>query len=591
MSAMNFFLPISKIEKQDDGSRLVSGYASTPTKDLDGEIVALDAIKSALPGYMEWRAIRQMHQPIAVGTAKEANVDDKGLYLTAKIVDPNCVRLIDEQVLNGFSIGGKKLAKKGDTITEIELIEVSVVDRPANPDCRIEIMKSAKLVDDSGIELVKIATEVDDEPIEIKPSVFRKILSALGFGKTDLEKREFSDKEREHAADTGAAMPDGSFPIENKEDLRNAIQAHGRAKDPEKAKAHIIARAKNLGAEDELPDDWKPGAKKAAAIVELRKFLGKEALDAQGALTALQIICQVIEAEKLEELKGEDEEAQVAALMAAIEQLKAFIASEIMEEGRQPQKHASAMSELKDYVKMTDNTSDLAKRFNKGALSKAAHHIAKAADCHKAACSHMEKCAGSMMAHVKAQKAADGSSEHLTTAMDHMAKANGAMEEMADHHELAQHYCTKAAGGDDIGGEMGPANLSSAGGGGDISLDPTQPMKAAGFMKEVMDTVTEAVRKAAFAEGQLEAIKNMPAGPKKAVIYPVNKTMFGGAPETEPDKAELLMKGINMNATESQDIAQNATTMLRNMFANPGTFAKNTASPEFRADALVKGAN
>lgn len=69
-------------------------------------------------------------------------------------------------------------------------------------------------------------------------------------------KRDFSAEEREALAESGAAMPDGSFPIATKADLANAIQAHGRASDPAKVKAHIIARAKALGATDELPDGW-----------------------------------------------------------------------------------------------------------------------------------------------------------------------------------------------------------------------------------------------------------------------------------------------------------------------------------------------
>ena len=44
-------------------------------------------------------------------------------------------------------------------------------------------------------------------------------------------------------------MPDGSFPIANVEDLKNAIQSIGRAKDPDAAKAHIKKRARDLGHE------------------------------------------------------------------------------------------------------------------------------------------------------------------------------------------------------------------------------------------------------------------------------------------------------------------------------------------------------
>jgi hypothetical protein len=68
--------------------------------------------------------------------------------------------------------------------------------------------------------------------------------------------REISAEERKRLADEGKALPDGSFPIANEEDLRNAIQAIGRASDPEAAKALIKRRAKDLGKEDLIPEDW-----------------------------------------------------------------------------------------------------------------------------------------------------------------------------------------------------------------------------------------------------------------------------------------------------------------------------------------------
>lgn len=74
---------------------------------------------------------------------------------------------------------------------------------------------------------------------------------------TDIFKADFSEKERKKLAKKKEAMLDGSFPIRNTSDLKNAIQAVGRAKDPDKAKAWIKKRAKALGKEDLLPDTWK----------------------------------------------------------------------------------------------------------------------------------------------------------------------------------------------------------------------------------------------------------------------------------------------------------------------------------------------
>lgn len=68
--------------------------------------------------------------------------------------------------------------------------------------------------------------------------------------------REFAPKKREDLAKKGMAMPDGSFPIANAKDLKNAIKAASRAKSPAAAKAHIKKRAKALGLEDLIPEDW-----------------------------------------------------------------------------------------------------------------------------------------------------------------------------------------------------------------------------------------------------------------------------------------------------------------------------------------------
>jgi hypothetical protein len=141
MHNLTLFVPIAKIDK---AQRMVWGYASTPTLDLDDEIVDIEAIKAALPQYMEWRNIREMHQPSAVGVAKEANVDEKGLYIGAKIVDDEAWKKVEAEVYKGFSIGGRTLVKDGNRIKSLELIEISLVDRPANPDCRIELAKIAE---------------------------------------------------------------------------------------------------------------------------------------------------------------------------------------------------------------------------------------------------------------------------------------------------------------------------------------------------------------------------------------------------------------------------------------------------------------
>jgi len=70
------------------------------------------------------------------------------------------------------------------------------------------------------------------------------------------ESRKFTAKQRKSASKDGTAMPDGSFPIKNATDLKNAIKLVGNSKNPAAAKAHIIKRAKKLGLTAKLPKGW-----------------------------------------------------------------------------------------------------------------------------------------------------------------------------------------------------------------------------------------------------------------------------------------------------------------------------------------------
>jgi hypothetical protein len=541
--------------------------------------VSLDAIKTALPAYWEWRNIRQMHQANAVGRAQEANVDGDGLFLTAKIVEEGCIKLIDEKVLQGFSIGGKKLAKKGDTITELELIEISVVDRPANPDCRFTALgKSAS----AGVMLlakpkpsepfgqpVSHETEGDLVISAAEAGPLRKFFGRL-FGK-----REFSDKERSQLADSGAAMPDGSFPIKNEEDLRNAIQAHGRAKNPEAAKKHIIERAHALGCTSLLPAEWE---------------------------------------------RHEPTEAEKAASAAATQSDPAAVTG-----GTTPEDDRPPFEQLKEHLEMANldeifarmasrqsaQSTDMQKRGNKAAFGKAAHHLGKMMECAKSAHGHFGKAAGCMMDHVKAMKAAGvnkaAGEEHVTAAMGHMASGNAKMEEMQDHGELAQHYMGKAAGGEGestgggaheiTGNEVGGSSRSRGQGelteGGVPEYDSQNPYpnKAAGYTKEIVDALVAAAAKAANAEGQLEIMKRMPAtlGPKAARFAEIGKAFAPGTGAgDQPNALEALFKDVNTNPADPEQAKGAATTMIANMYRNPRIFAKSVTDPSFRGTGGVR---
>lgn len=325
---MQRFAPINKMESQADGTIKVWGIASTEDVDSDGEIITADAMRAALPDFMKWGALREMHANIAAGTCLEAEVNSAGqTVICAHVVDAGSVKKVQTGVLKGFSIGGTATSTdplKKTTITGLLLNEISLVDKPANPNAAIQLWKAdmskhshaapavtgeqlgneieaivksgaLTLADilqavskaakskgaqcehgmavgepcdkcDGGMAMEKAAKGAEcahgveaGEPCsecDGGMAIAGTQKAALG---GELQKRFFTQEERHDLALSGKAMPDGSFPIEDKEDLKNAIKAHARAKDPEAAKQHIKQRAKEMGLESELPEDWKDG--------------------------------------------------------------------------------------------------------------------------------------------------------------------------------------------------------------------------------------------------------------------------------------------------------------------------------------------
>src|SRR5260370_19198169 len=130
---MRLYGAIQKVEPQDDGTVRVYGIATSEAVDEQGEIVRADAIRTAIPDYMRFPALREMHQLSAAGTTLEAEVCEDGTTrIVAHVVDPIAVAKVKNQVYRGFSIGGRvahREARDPKTITRPSLNEVSPGDR------------------------------------------------------------------------------------------------------------------------------------------------------------------------------------------------------------------------------------------------------------------------------------------------------------------------------------------------------------------------------------------------------------------------------------------------------------------------------
>lgn len=147
--SMRLSMPIAKIDEQ---KRLVSGFASLDNEDSQADVVTAESSHKA---FSRFRGnIREMHQPIAVGKMVEFREDEfydvptakfyKGVYVTvyvSKGAQDTWEKVLDG-TLSGFSIGGnvldadtefdKAAGKSVRFIKDYELVELSLVDNPAN---------------------------------------------------------------------------------------------------------------------------------------------------------------------------------------------------------------------------------------------------------------------------------------------------------------------------------------------------------------------------------------------------------------------------------------------------------------------------
>src|SRR5260370_32458955 len=105
---MGLYGAIQKAEPQNDGTVRVHGIGTSEAVDDHGEIVRAEAMRAAIPEYMRFPALREMHQLSAAGTTLEAEVCEDGTTrIVAHVVDPVAVAKVENQVYRGFSIGGR----------------------------------------------------------------------------------------------------------------------------------------------------------------------------------------------------------------------------------------------------------------------------------------------------------------------------------------------------------------------------------------------------------------------------------------------------------------------------------------------------
>jgi hypothetical protein len=656
MTDFRIFLPITKI---DVPKRLVYGTLASETPDKAGERMDY---KSSKPHFEKWTKefqdatahlgpegrsagnLRSMHKPKPAGKFTTLGFDDDGRKIDAcaKVTDDDEWRNCLEGVYTGFSIGGsyvgdlwKDADNPGVKWYTAAPVEGSLVDNPANPDAHFSLIKADGSTEERSFaapgadvsreaevtwlrKLVESvfgkAAAAAPEPSADDPKVACKAHGVVGCAKcakaAKAEKRDFSTKEREAAAGTGAAEADGSFPIENESDLRAAIHAYGRSKDKPKTKAHIIARAKALGLSSLIPAGW--GGADKAALDDLAKGM-QSIFGLTSAFGTIRDAQRSLVVESQGEQDSED--AGLAKRLGAVaKDLAGIISDKSTHEG----KEALTMTDIDDLF-VNSLFTEVAKGADPGPLLKrfsAGHrkNITKATTRHDKAMKSMKAglgCLGKAMEAMKrgaVKKAAEPDADDgpdTEEAASQMKKAADNFAASWRAHQKVKKSLTKAASG--WVGQAAEAPSKPAGSvfSGYTETKPTSPGEMAGgpipelgdgskpdpllankgAMPEFVSRhVAELMAKNAVLESQVELMGRMPApGSGQRPLT------FGGAPMVKggPDANAAILANIK-TADPNDNETLNAVACAFGE-ATADKVAKSVGDPAFHGGALNGG--
>lgn len=144
------------VKKSADGKITIEGYANTSHIDRVGDNVLPSAFEKSLPEFMKNPVLLSQHNwDVVIGKVLEAQIIEDtndvagGLWIKAMVSGADDVASVREKIREGilttFSIGYNEIEATYDRskdifiVKEVELLEISVVTIPANPNARFSM--------------------------------------------------------------------------------------------------------------------------------------------------------------------------------------------------------------------------------------------------------------------------------------------------------------------------------------------------------------------------------------------------------------------------------------------------------------------
>lgn len=169
---IDFDMVVTSVTKDAAGECIIEGFANTSTKDRVGDVVLPAAFEQSLPTYMSNPVLLENHNWDRVaGVTLSAEVRETGLFIRARVSDTRAdlKTQIREGCLRTFSIGYNELdadfddSTKTKIVKNLELLEISIVSVPANPEAKFVQVDGDKPAPDAQASADDSAGKTDDD--------------------------------------------------------------------------------------------------------------------------------------------------------------------------------------------------------------------------------------------------------------------------------------------------------------------------------------------------------------------------------------------------------------------------------------------
>ena len=125
-----------------------AGYAAIfGRRDRGGDVVRAGAFAGTL-ARGEGVPLLWQHDPARpIGRVEHLREDGRGLRVIGRVADARAAALLERGAVKGLSFGYRVKASEGEAprvLTELELVEVSLVTSPMQPKARVHAMEPAE---------------------------------------------------------------------------------------------------------------------------------------------------------------------------------------------------------------------------------------------------------------------------------------------------------------------------------------------------------------------------------------------------------------------------------------------------------------